>query len=589
MLNKRKIYLLAVILILIIGALLRLSFLEKFPPSLYWEEAALGYDAYSISQTGRDHHGNSWPIAAFKSFGDWKPSAYFYALAPFIKLFGLKAWVVRLPAALAGILIIFFSLNIARILFNKKIALLTAILVSISPWAILFSRAAWEVNLAVALLYGGIYFGLKFFQVLVSHSQSDQALTDSVNRKTRIQQKILSLYIFHLLFLILAMYAYHGTRITAPLIGLWFFIKLIKEKVFFKKIKLFAPILLLTACLALPIFLSLSRPGFKIRFAQTNIFSDLSLVEQSNAARNLHHNSPYSRLFYHRYLYFAKAISINFIKHFNFDFLFISGDNNPRHSIQLMGQLYHIELIFFLMGIFYLGTQLKKIKLNKITFLAFCLFAAILPASMTKTTPHALRILPAMPIFIMLIALGINYAWQLWQKFCAQAQQKFLKKRAILYSFWLLLIIIYFAEFAFFIRTYTKIYSHQYSQSWQYGYQQMIAQINNLKKRYPNYPIYITKEQGRPAMYYWFFSQTDPKKVQAQAKIVKKDQGEFLEFDNIKFINSVGEINNTPAIVAASKETLIDYLKNYSTDKIKFSIDINNLADQTVWKIIVIE
>ncbi len=576
MLNKFKnslgFFNLAIIIILIVGTLLRLGFLSKFPPSPYWEEVALGYDAYSIVETGKDHHGNAWPIAAFESFGDWKPSAYFYALAPFVKLFGLKVWVLRLPAALAGILIIYFSFKISQFLFNKKIALLTAILVSISPWAILFSRAAWEVNLATALLCGGIYFGLKFFQAQVSHPQINQTF-----------------YIYHLLFLVLAMYTYHGARITAPLIGLWFFIKLIKEKIFLKKIKSFGLILLFVACLTLPIFLSLNKPEFKIRFAQTNIFSDLNLIKQSNAARKMRGNGLYARLFYHRYWYFAKAVSINFIKHFNLDFLFISGDGNPRHSIQLIGQLYHIELIFFLMGIFYLGANFKKIKPNKAAFLIFCLFAAILPASMTKTTPHALRILPAMPIFIILIALGINYAWQLWQKFCTQTRQKKIKKQTLVYLFWPILAIIYFVEFAFFIRTYTKIYPHQYSQSWQYGYQQMIAQVNSLQKQYPDYPIYITREQGRPAMYYWFFSKTDPKKVQAQAKTAKKDQGEFLEFDNIKFINSAGEINNTPAIVAASKKALTHYFKNYPIDKIKFSTDINNLAGETVWQIVVIE
>ncbi len=584
MLNKLKnslgFFNLAIIVILIIGALLRLSSLSKFPPSPYWEEVALGYDAYSIIQTGKDHHGNTWPIAAFESFGDWKPSAYFYALVPFIKLFGLKVWVLRLPAALAGILIIFFSFKIAQILFNKKIALLTAILVSISPWAILFSRAAWEVNLATALLYGGIYFGLKFFQTQDSNFQASQICANLGKRKTNSKQKRLLFYIFHLLFLILAIYTYHGARITAPLIGMWFFLKLIKEKIFLKKIKIFGPILIITACLALPIFLSLSKPEFKIRFAQTNIFTDLSLIKKSNSAREMHDNGLYARLFYHRYWYFTKAILINFIKHFNLDFLFISGDSNPRHSIQLMGQLYHIELIFFLMGIFYLGANFKKIKPNKAAFLIFCLFAAILPASMTRATPHALRILPAMPIFLILIALGINYAWQLWQKLCVQTRQNL---------FWPILAIIYFVEFAFFIRTYTKVYPYQYSQSWQYGYQEMIAQVNSLQKQYPNYPIYITRKEGRPAMYYWFFSKTDPKKVQAQAKTAKKDQGEFLEFNNIKFINGLGEINNTPAIVAASKKALAHHFKNYPIDKIKFSTDINNLADQTVWQITVIE
>ncbi|GAJ17589.1 unnamed protein product, partial [marine sediment metagenome] len=97
---------LAIVLVLGLGIFFRFYKLDSLPPSLYWEEAALGYDAYSIAQTGRDHHNNPWPLAAFESFGDWKPAGYFYALVPFVKMFGLSSWVVRLPSAISGIAII---------------------------------------------------------------------------------------------------------------------------------------------------------------------------------------------------------------------------------------------------------------------------------------------------------------------------------------------------------------------------------------------------------------------------------------------------------------------------------------------------
>src|SRR3990167_8199615 len=89
-------------LIVALGTFLRLYHLETLPPSLYWEEAALGYDALSISQTGKDYHGNTMPVVAFPSFGDYKPSAYFYAAAVAIKTLGSTDFAVRLPSAASG-------------------------------------------------------------------------------------------------------------------------------------------------------------------------------------------------------------------------------------------------------------------------------------------------------------------------------------------------------------------------------------------------------------------------------------------------------------------------------------------------------
>src|SRR5215207_2988516 len=94
----------SIIAILLVAFFLRLYQVTQLSP--YWEEVALGYDAYSILKTGKDHHGNSWPLVAFESFGDWKPSLYFYAIVPFIQLFGLNTFSVRLPSILSGVAIV---------------------------------------------------------------------------------------------------------------------------------------------------------------------------------------------------------------------------------------------------------------------------------------------------------------------------------------------------------------------------------------------------------------------------------------------------------------------------------------------------
>ncbi len=50
------------IVILLLAAFLRLFNLANFPTGINADEAAIGYNAYSLIETGKDEHGASWPI-----------------------------------------------------------------------------------------------------------------------------------------------------------------------------------------------------------------------------------------------------------------------------------------------------------------------------------------------------------------------------------------------------------------------------------------------------------------------------------------------------------------------------------------------
>jgi hypothetical protein len=97
--------------------------------------------------------------------------------------------------------------------------------------------------------------------------------------------------------------------------------------------------------------------------------------------------------------------------------------------------------------------------------------------------------------------------------------------------------------------------------------------INKLIKIENNYEqIYITREQGRPAMYYFFYSQTDPSLVQTSNNSVKKDQGEFLEFQKLKFIDK-------PEQIDYSKKALVISSQNFY--QMSFSQDTAPIIDMT--------
>src|SRR3989344_6108180 len=88
-------------LIIALASFLRFWNLSNQPPGLTWDEAAIGYNAYSVLKTGKDEFGVRFPLI-FKSFGDYKPGLYVYLTVPPVAVFGLSEFAVRFPSALFG-------------------------------------------------------------------------------------------------------------------------------------------------------------------------------------------------------------------------------------------------------------------------------------------------------------------------------------------------------------------------------------------------------------------------------------------------------------------------------------------------------
>ncbi|NCN87453.1 MAG: hypothetical protein GW941_01005 [Candidatus Pacebacteria bacterium] len=570
-------------IILLLAIFLRLYKVDTLL-SPYWEEVALGYDAYSISQTAKDHHGNFLPFVAFESFGDWKPSLYFYAIVPFIKLIGLDVLAVRLPSVLAGLSITIGVWQLLKIILPKKLLtnkpylpLLGMFVTAISPWAVMFSRAGWEVNLATSLVLWGVICFVKFIKTTETDYQS---------------------LICSILLLVLSMYTYHSTRIIAPIVGLilifvWFanssksskFISNF-QKFIDKNLNTLLIASFVTLLLTAPLLMNLRSNTTTQRFKETSIFSNIDIIEESNRGQ-LAQDNIFGKIFYHRYVLFGREVLIHYLDHFNLNFLFISGDVNPRHSSQYFGQLYHIEFVYLVLGVIFVLSALRKVKndpypreyKNYLWFLIGWLIIAIFPASITKATPHSLRILPTLPVFMVFITLGIGLFIDEVQKLLLKINFRHKRLPSVILIF---IVLFYLLELAVFWRNYTLIYPKQYEHEWQSGYEEMIINLNKYNDG--TIPVYITREQGRPAMYYWFYSKTDPRTVQEWDKIAKMDQGEYLEFENIKFVNSLQEIFNLPAIVVGSKKQ-IESISVDNQFKIKILNSIPDSHNNSIWQI----
>ncbi|MBU0974247.1 hypothetical protein KKD03_00915, partial [Patescibacteria group bacterium] len=68
---KKNWWTVSVIIILLFATFLRFYKLGVVPHGMFWDEAAVGYNGYSIVTTRRDEWLQKFPVT-FQSFGDYK-------------------------------------------------------------------------------------------------------------------------------------------------------------------------------------------------------------------------------------------------------------------------------------------------------------------------------------------------------------------------------------------------------------------------------------------------------------------------------------------------------------------------------------
>jgi hypothetical protein len=170
--------------------------------------------------------------------------------------------------------------------------------------------------------------------------------------------------------------------------------------------------------------------------------------------------------------------------------------------------------------------------------------------------------------FMTLLSCG---AWQL---------NKILSKKLKIILLFFVLAYLYLATS--FFRFYFFEYPSLYQKEWQYGYRQLVKAIeqNNDGRT----AIFISREWGRPAMYYWFYNQTDPKIVQAWNEKANKDQGEYLQFENFSFIDDFSQINSPSGLIAASKKKLTGFITDNPNLNWQLIEEITSDQNEVIWQ-----
>lgn len=150
-LPERKNPLWVLLIIILLAGTLRFYKLNEIPAGLHGDGASQGYNAFSLIHTGKDRYGESFPIL-FRSNGSYQPPLYTYLTTIPILIFGNTPFATRFFSALSGVILVL----ITYFLLPRRVSLIGALVIAISPWSVFFSRLTVEANLAVTIFALGI-------------------------------------------------------------------------------------------------------------------------------------------------------------------------------------------------------------------------------------------------------------------------------------------------------------------------------------------------------------------------------------------------------------------------------------------------
>lgn len=502
----------SLILILILAFLLRFWKLGEYP-ALNADEAAIGYNVYSLIQTGHDEHGNSWPIH-FQSFNDYKPGLYFYLVFPFVKFLGLNEWVVRVPNAILGVLSVLLVYFLVNELFPKKqigrwkleIGLFASLMLAISPWHIHFSRGGWEVNTSTFFIILGLYLFLKGLKNLPILMLSFLSLTSSL-------------------------YTYHAARVIVPLLGVG--ILVIYKDIISKNVKNFLLAGLFGLVSILPLIKDFTNSNVTSRASGVGLFADTGYLSRINEQRGEHfeYTSFWAKILHNKPVNYGLAFLGNWASHYNGEFLFLSGDVIQRSKVPETGQMYILDFLFLVAGImtiFYSWEKLSNKERQGLKIVFWWLIVGPVASALTFQSPNALRAQNMVIPLIMIVSYGFASILK-WVM-----SLKIFKAFLFAFNFAILTLIVW--QFARYQHMYWIHMAKEYPFSSQYGVKELVSFIKEKQTGYKK--IIISDRYDQPYILFLFYLKYPPFEFQKNHQLTARDKFGFStvrSFDKFEF------------------------------------------------------
>ncbi len=453
----------------LLGALMRLLWLDGVPPGINQDEAIHAYDAYCLLKTGMDHAGVRWPIFVHANGVLESHSAPFvYLLIPFQALLGMNVWSTRLPAALLGSLTVLLTYSLVRRWYGHRAALLASLFLAISPWHIHLSRLAFEVSICPFLFVLG---GWLFVRSVTP--APDAPFESRIGRLFGLGLSGLTLGI--------TLWTYNAMRVFVPMI------LLAGVAIYGGKIIAFARRPRGRAAIALFVF------GFGIGVAPF-LWACIKTPDHAwgHARANfiLHQTATLGEAMVSIVETYAMQIGPSF--------LFLHGDPSIVQCVPGHGELYLFDALLLLLGIVRLIRRRRDEPIS--LFLLVWLLLAPIPAAITKLeSGHALRTAAALPAYQIVSALGFDFLLGV-----ARCKSRVRWKGVIAVG--ASIIALSFARFAFlFFHAYPRLAADVFHEV----YRPVVQEIQNRQSEY-DYVILSSNMGGETGIYFLFWSRMPP-------------------------------------------------------------------------------
>ena len=373
-------------LLFLLFILIRLPLLDQI--NLLPDEKDTILSGWSIAKTGRDLFGKSFPLV-FENISPNNPLSAIYFSALWFLFIPIKTvFLSRLPFVLISSLIVFISYSlIVKIAGDEKKAIVTTVILCFNPWIFHLTRLALDIPLAIVFLFAGILLYLE-------------------------KRKFLALTLFFL-----TAFTYQGARILIPflLIYLELFFLINPDLTGIKKrfCKSFLPNSVKNLIFFIFVFAfitSLEPSISKTRLSEIIFFDNEKNARVVDFKRNTSIASPLVRRFFDNKLSVSiDEIILNFTKGLDLSYLFKTGDYSPINGNATTGQFLFIFIIFYFLGIIYLG---KKGSRNDFYILGFIPLGTIPALLSTHGLTFSIRGVLSSIGFSYLISLGVIFLAQ---------------------------------------------------------------------------------------------------------------------------------------------------------------------------------